>query len=293
MHTAEGFIRHIDSCSIYDSSLFVPFHVDSRQVGWVLRSLVPVLRGHSAFVDMGESLSLIPVGANDEAARSKAIAEAALLLAEHEQTPLDGEIYPILTTWGEAPLACIDRRAIPWFGTRGFGVHVNGYVRRPDGLYLWIGQRAPDRKVDPNKLDTMIGGGLPYGQTIRSNLEKEAWEEAGFSPMAVTGAQHVSTLNYKVEMMGGLRNDTLFVFDMELPDGKTPRSTDGEVASFKLWPAHEVAHIIHETDHFKFNCNLVLIDFLLRHNLIGLEAAEAKRVHHAMAPLLSDEGKEG
>lgn len=233
----------------------------------------------------------LPAGTNDEEARSAAIAEAAQLLAEHLQAPLDGEIYPIVTMWGEAPLARIDRRAIPWFGTRGFGVHVNGYVRRPDGIYLWIGQRASDRKVDPSKLDTMIGGGLPYGQSIRSNLEKEAWEEAGFAPIAVMGAEHASTLNYKVEMMGGLRNDTLFVFDLERLKARYRATRTEKSPPSSCGLAHEVAHIIHETDHFKFNCTLVLIDFLLRHNLIGLEPEESKRVHHAMAPSSSDEGK--
>jgi hypothetical protein len=36
-----------------------------------------------------------------------------------------------------------------------------------------------------------------------------------------------------------------------------------------LVPIDEVAAIVRETEQFKFNCNLVIIDFLVRHGLIG------------------------
>jgi hypothetical protein len=34
-------------------------------------------------------------------------------------------------------------------------------------------------------------------------------------------------------------------------------------------PIDEVAAIVRDTEQFKFNCNLVIIDFLVRHGLIG------------------------
>ena len=36
-------------------------------------------------------------------------------------------------------------------------------------------------------------------------------------------------------------------------------------------PIEEVARIVRETDDFKLNCNLVIIDFLVRHGYIGPE----------------------
>ena len=36
-----------------------------------------------------------------------------------------------------------------------------------------------------------------------------------------------------------------------------------------LWPMTKVAEIVSETREFKFNCNLVIIDFLVRHGLIA------------------------
>ena len=47
-----------------------------------------------------------------------------------------------------------------------------------------------------------------------------------------------------------------------------PHNTDGEIESFHLMPIDEVARIVAETQDFKFNCNLVVIDFLVRHGIL-------------------------
>ena len=41
-----------------------------------------------------------------------------------------------------------------------------------------------------------------------------------------------------------------------------------------LWPIARVAEIVRDTREFKFNCNLVIIDFLVRHGLIAPEYPE-------------------
>lgn len=50
-----------------------------------------------------------------------------------------------------------------------------------------------------------------------------------------------------------------------------PNCTDGEVEEFYLMPIEEVARLVRETNEFKLNCNLVIIDFLVRHGYIGVE----------------------
>jgi len=47
---------------------------------------------------------------------------------------------------------------------------------------------------------------------------------------------------------------------------------DGEVESFELLDIDKVAKIISETDDFKDNCNLVIIDFLIRHGVLKPES---------------------
>ena len=46
-------------------------------------------------------------------------------------------------------------------------------------------------------------------------------------------------------------------------------SGDGEICEFHLWPVEEVARLVRDTFDFKFNCNLVIIDFLIRHGYIA------------------------
>jgi hypothetical protein len=67
----------------------------------------------------------------------------------------------------------------------------------------------------------------------------------------------------------GLHRDVLHCFDLELPDDFRPTPVDGEMAEFLLLPAAEVRAIVEDGRRFKFNCALVVIDFLIRHGLVG------------------------
>jgi hypothetical protein len=71
------------------------------------------------------------------------------------------------------------------------------------------------------------------------------------------------------EMGGGRRRHAFWVYDLELPEAFRPQPVDGEVAEFKLLPWREVAEIVERgvvqgPEGFKYNCNLVVIDWLLR-----------------------------
>ena len=43
---------------------------------------------------------------------------------------------------------------------------------------------------------------------------------------------------------------------------------DGEAEGFQRLPVLEAARLVATTEHFKANCNLVLIDFLARHGYL-------------------------
>ena len=62
----------------------------------------------------------------------------------------------------------------------------------------------------------------------------------------------------------GLKPDVLFVFDILLPEDFVPQPLDGEVESFTLMTIDKVASIVADTTEFKSNCNIVIIDFLIR-----------------------------
>lgn len=165
----------------------------------------------------------------------------------------------------ESPsLGVLDRGALPSFGVIGVGVHLNGLVRRADGLHLWVAKRAANKKLDPGKLDHLVAGGVPAGYTPFEALLKEAEEEAGLPEAMAAQARQVAVFRYNMERPEGLRRDVLYAYDVELPEDFVPHPMDGEVESFALWPLTRVAEVLAHSDEFKFNVTLVLIDLLLR-----------------------------
>jgi hypothetical protein len=60
----------------------------------------------------------------------------------------------------------------------------------------------------------------------------------------------------------------LYCYDLELPDSFVPICQDGEVESFERLPIDDVLSMIEITDAFKYNCNLVIIDFAIRHGIL-------------------------
>ena len=84
-------------------------------------------------------------------------------------------------------------------------------------------------------------------------------------------------VRYAMERPEGLRRDRLHCYDLALPEHFCPRAADGEVESFELWPVGRVLATVRDTDDFKFNVNLVLIDWFLREGLIGGPAADVLR----------------
>ena len=72
-----------------------------------------------------------------------------------------------------------------------------------------------------------------------------------------------------MEHGGWLRNDTMFVYDLELPADFRPSNNDGEIESFRLMELGEVRDILAAGEDFKFNVALVVIDFLIRHGHIS------------------------
>ncbi len=71
-----------------------------------------------------------------------------------------------------------------------------------------------------------------------------------------------------VETKDGLKPDPKFCFDLQYPKNFKPKNMDGKVETFYRWPISKVMEIVARGFDFKFNYNLVIIDFLLRYNLI-------------------------
>ena len=266
-----SFLDHIRACNAHDLSGFRPFILDGIRIGWIRHALAENLPDvDPGFVIKPDRVTLAP-HIRDFEARSTVLQHAAAYLLEQGQvTSLRNEYYPAMEKWGAEPLLRVDRAAVAAFGVASYGLHVNGFVRQPDGsLSMWVARRARDREVAPGQLDNIIAGGQPIGLSLAENLVKEAREEADFGPELAARAMPVGAISYLLEAKAGLKPDTLFIYDLELDPGIVPRNTDGEVEVFELWPLDRVAESVRTTSDWKFNVNLVIIDFLIRHGWLS------------------------
>ncbi len=264
-----AYLDHYRRCDAHDLTRFRPLAVDGVRVGWVRLDLIDHLgRFPEIFriTDAGVALAPDITGFD---ARTSAFDHVVGRLAEAGVVPHPrGERYAVTTGWGQPAQFSVDRAHVPVFGVRAYGVHVNGLVRTRNGIALWIGRRATDRPIASGKLDNMVAGGMPIGIGLFENLLKEAKEEADLPAELAGRAQAVGALGYRMEVADGLRDDVLFLYDLELPADFVPHNTDGEVEAFALMPLDDVCRRVRDSDDFKFNVALVLIDFMIRHGAI-------------------------
>ncbi len=265
-----SYLDRIATCRRWDPAAYWPLMIDGRMLGRVSRGVAITLAGFpEVFVVSDAAVALAP-GLDDFAARSQAVAGVLLELKGQGEIPhWRGEDYPVVARWGEQPALKIERAAAALLGTRRFGVSVNGLVRDAGGLKMWVAKRAANKQTDPGKLDHLVAGGQPFGLGVGENMIKEAWEEAGIPAELAARAVAVGAVSFRCERPEGLLDEVAFCYDLELPADFVPANTDGEVEAFALWPIHEVLARIRDTEDFSFDVPLAIIDFAIRHGLIG------------------------
>jgi len=270
---------------------FLPLCVGSQPVGVVSRPIAELLgRDLPGLFDFHDTriAYLEPFGP----ARRRLGRLAGLLGTEYGITPPPrGEeltVYPLgLLNEGIPPervldgqlsaagVCNVDRNATSPLGIVTFGVMLVAYVRGVDNsIRLLLGRRSRSKPAHqfPGKLDPLAAGAIPTLSGLKATLCAEALEEAGLPyhySMTATLKSHVS---YLMRQHSGVKNQVLFVYDLELPPYYSrdwrPHSLDGSVEDFVLMSANEAAHRLQHTQDFKGGSDLVLIDFLIRHGHI-------------------------
>ena len=263
-------IDRIRECQQWDRTRYRPFRIGEAEVGWISAEVARLLARFPEVFQVSDTAILLAPALADFHQRSRAV-EAALLQLRGEGLIRGwrNEPYPVGIDFYAPPLVQIERAAIPLFGARAYGVHLNGYVGDGLDLRLWVARRALNKQTAPGKLDHLVAGGQPMGLSLMDNLIKESAEEADMPGHLAGRARPAGFVSYITERSEGLRNDICFVFEIELPADFTPRNTDGEIESFALWPIEEVRARLAATDDFKFNVALVNIDFLVRHGYLS------------------------
>ncbi len=174
----------------------------------------------------------------------------------------------------KSKLGYIDRSLMHFFGCKASGVHLNAYVEKTDSnnvrkKYLWIAKRSAAKLYDPNKLDNIVAGAVPFGFSNFDALKKEALEEAGISEEISRKAIYENTILYKSQKYNGLRNDIVYIYNLEVSENFVPIPVDGEVEEFFLISCDEVLEmLINNFDDFKYNSGLVIFYFLYSQRLI-------------------------
>lgn len=202
---------------------------------------------------------------------SLAFAQVAAVLRDEGAFPhWQRELYAAKTSFGAAPLFHFNRGTGAYFGLSQYATHLNGFVRDGDRVsHVWIAQRSLTKRAWPGLLDTIVGGGLPAHISAHDNMVKESDEEAGLDAAWVSPRlQPTGSISYVADEHSGLANNTMFLYDLELPRDVEPVNRDGEVEGFALWPVDAVVHALWtEPKRFKPDICVVLLDFLVRHGV--------------------------
>jgi 8-oxo-dGTP pyrophosphatase MutT (NUDIX family) len=274
------FMTWIERCnnglSCISQGSFTPFVIHGATVGYVDGTFVRQhLEPFSNVFRLVDGKLLLDESVESLGLEERSFAVEKVLRQLHQQGVITGwrdEVYPVLTSFDADPVLLMERAASVYFGIKAYGVHLNGYVERKDGgIDMWVARRSAAKPTWPGKLDHIVAGGQPHGLSPMENVIKECEEEAGIGFDLASKAKPVGAVSYCSQYSYGLKRDVLFCFDLKLPDDFQPVANDGEVEEFYRLPIEDVLDIVarSEGDTYKDNCNLVVLDFMIRHGIIS------------------------
>jgi len=258
-----------------------PASGETRRVGSVARAHVGALAAFPALCVEADCVALIAAAAerNDRWAEINLALRARGLLVGWR-----AEAFPVRGSGDHEILAVVERAAARFYGLLTWAAHANGYVADAAGrpAQLWIAERAATKATDPGKLDNLVGGGVPIGQTPFETLLREGEEEAGLPRKLTAKARRGAAIELHRDVSEGVQQERVFVHDLALPIDFEPRNRDGEVAAFRRHPIGEALEIA-ASGAMTVDAELVTLDFALRHRL--LDARAQSELTHRLAAL--------
>ena len=165
--------------------------------------------------------------------------------------------------FGNDKLFNIERRFLPIFGFPAYGVHCNAWSRFKNSTIIHFAKRSEKIRKFPGYSDNLVAGGQPSNISIKKNLEKEAYEEAGLKTNVVKLSQEGSVIHYCHNEKKNLISAIIFVYDLELEKNTKFRNVDGEVSDFFSLDINNIFKLL-ESNSLKPNCVIPLADFFLR-----------------------------
>ncbi|CUA81775.1 NUDIX domain [Gulbenkiania indica] len=280
----DAVVQYLAKVSGYDRAAFTPLSIRGQTLGLVNATWRARLLADPAGLFQETPDGLACTAGGDYATLSRTLHEMAV--GWRDAGWLNGWRNENFTAFGAdgTPLFELERAAFRPLGLLSRAVHLNGLTRAGDGsVRMWVGRRSPDKAVDPNRMDNLMGGGIAAGETLEVALEREGWEEAGIPAERLELLQPVGRILAQRPVQRGLHREWLYVFDLWLQAHERPANQDGEVAEHVCLTLPEVEALIVE-ERFMIDAALVTIDCLCRLNYWG-EAGD--RIRSALAPLMA------
>lgn len=251
----------------------IPFYVDYKQVGIVQPDVALLLQEHPEIFTVSSTAIHLnnKYGSCEERTEIMKVFLNGLREAGHLNRALKGwrnETYNIRHSMSEPVLFRMERSAAGPFGVTTYGCHINGYTYKNGEMMMWVAKRSPTKQTYPNLLDQFVAGGLSSGLGFRECAEKECQEEASVPEKYLKNLKSTGTVSYVHEDERGVHPEVEFIYDLKLPEDFEPINTDGEVQEFKLYPVTQLQEMI-VLDSFKPNSAAIVLDFLIRHNIIN------------------------
>jgi len=107
-----------------------------------------------------------------------------------------------------------------------------------------------------------VAGGQPTKISIKDNLFKEAYEEAGLNRKYMRFATKSRTVHYNHNEINKFNSSVIFIYHLEKSDGMKFKNLDGEVESFMSLDIKDL-HKILEANKLKPNCIIPIIEFFI------------------------------
>jgi len=269
----QAYLDWINECNCFNQEEFLPFIIDNTILGYIHQEKIAVFADFAdIFVSSrfhGQEAMTFHAKINDFDSRTRAADEVAKSwLQSGVISSWVGEQYNVNTGFNHRPFFTIERAAASLLGINKYGVHLNAWVEKQGMIYIWVARRAKDKPTFPGKLDHLVAGGHGVGFTIEQTMIKECAEEANVPAHIAQTARPVSMVSYAMDIGQKLQQDNLFVYDLKLDEDFIPENTDGEAEEFYLWSMEKVLETVATTREYKTNCNLVIIDFAIRHGFL-------------------------
>ncbi len=226
---------------------FAPLWFRNELIGAVSPAWLPRLdsRLFKLQDDAGSDLPVVRIRGGDRRSESGLVpadilnrwfAEWALSLKSQALLPgWRGECVQIYGANEATPLLELERALLRPLGLMLRTVQVNVFSFQDKRLGVWVALRAASKAVDPDKLDSLVGGGIQGGDTPLETLVRECQEEAGIPRNLARRAVPVGVIDSSAGALDGgdpvFHRERAMLYDLKVPLDFIPKPVDGETAA--------------------------------------------------------------